>query len=189
LPIGRGGAATGGAAGAVDDVVPPGTPNTARGAPLEPLPGSNPNTIVLGDAVEVGLVNGRLTGDASRLLPAERSFVNEQLSAGRRVELIPTATGRTGDFVIDGVRYELKTVSNIVNTAPDRSSGSISSTIMSGRGQAPNIIVDARNQSGMTIAIAERAARRAFGADSRNGIQSITFLTPQGTIVIPRRPQ
>jgi hypothetical protein len=31
------------------------------------------------------------------------------------VEIIPTATVRTADFLIDGVKYELKTLSNVVN--------------------------------------------------------------------------
>lgn len=160
--------------------------NTARGAPLEPLPG--PTNFVARDATDVGLLNGRLTGDASRLLPAERSFVNEQLSAGRRVELIPTGTSRSADFLIDGVRFELKTVTNVVNQTSNGLSASISRSILSGRGQSPNIIIDARNQPGVTIEIAQRAASRAYGADSRNGIQNITILTLQGPIQIPRRP-
>lgn len=60
---------------------------------------------------------------------------------------------------------------------------------MDARGQSGNIIIDARNQPGMTAEIAERGANRAFGADSSAGIQSITIITPQGALYIPRTPR
>lgn len=38
-------------------------------------------------------------------------------------------------------------------------------SILDGAGQAPNIIVDLRQQAGMTQELAQRAVRRAYGAD------------------------
>ncbi len=49
---------------------------------------------------------------------------------------------------------------------------------MQGRGQASHILVDARNQVGMTKEIAERGIDRAFGADRATGdkIDSIRII-------------
>ena len=59
---------------------------------------------------------------------------------------------------------------------------------MNGRGQSGNIIVDARGQAGMTAEIAERGIGRAFGADDAGKIQSVTVITREGSVSIPRRP-
>ncbi len=129
-------------------------------------------------AKNFGANSGRLLGDVSKLEAAEAKFVKDVLNSGRTVEIIQTSTGRTADFIIDGKVYELKTVSNIANTSPERLSGAISSRIMDGRGQ-----------SGMTREIAERAIIRAYGADDRIGseIQEIKIITNDGTISISRR--
>jgi filamentous hemagglutinin len=60
---------------------------------------------------------------------------------------------------------------------------------MNARGQSGNIIIDARNQAGMTVEIAERGIGRALGKDNTSGkkIQGVTIITPQGTIFIPRK--
>lgn len=70
---------------------------------------------------------------------------------------------------------ELKTMANVVDRSSNGLSGALSSTIMNGRGQAGNIIVDARGQLGMTPEIAQRGINRAFGADNLTGskIQSL----------------
>jgi filamentous hemagglutinin len=104
------------------------------------------------------------------------------------VEIIPTATGRTADFFIDGVQYELKTMSNVINQTSDGLSASLSRTITNARGQSGNIIIDARAQEGMTIEIIERGITRAFGADKNEKIQNIIVITQQGTLYVPRTP-
>jgi filamentous hemagglutinin len=138
-----------------------------------------------------GAVNtGKLVGSIDNLTATEQSFVKEMVAGGKTVEIIPTATGRTADFFIDGTRYELKTMSNVVNQTSDGLSSALSSTIMNARGQSGNIIIDARGQAGMTAEIAERGIGRALGADARAGakIQNITVITSEGTIAIPRKP-
>jgi hypothetical protein len=40
---------------------------------------------------------------------------------------------------------------------------------MDARGQASHVLIDARNQEGITEEIAERGIRRAYGADSNTG--------------------
>ncbi len=128
---------------------------------------------------------GKLTGSFDGLKPAEQNFAKEMVGLGKNVEVIPTGAGRTADFKIDGKTYELKTVSGVQKTDTDGLSSAISSRVMDGRGQAGDIIVDARQQQGMTRAIGERAAGRAYGADNasgKRGIKSITILTPEGAV-------
>ena len=40
----------------------------------------------------------------------------------------------------------------------------------------------------MTMEVAQKAAARAYGADGKKGIQQITILTPEGPVVVPRKP-
>ena len=59
---------------------------------------------------------------------------------------------------------------------------------MDAQGQAPNVIVDVRQQSGMTREIAERGIRRAYGADNASGakIQSIRVIGNGFDVTVPR---
>ncbi|MCL4859212.1 MAG: hypothetical protein KJZ93_07385 [Caldilineaceae bacterium] len=92
---------------------------------------------------------------------------------------------RTADFLVDGVRTELKTISNL--TSPDLS-GALGRRILEGAGQAPHIIADVRQQAGLTRALAERAVRRAFGADSARRIQQIRVIGHEFDLTVPRQP-
>jgi filamentous hemagglutinin len=58
------------------------------------------------------------------------------------------------------------------------------------RGQATQIVVDARGQAGMTQEIAEQGIRRAYGADNKLGgkIYSIRVIGPGFDITVPRVP-
>nr|WP_269466887.1 hemagglutinin repeat-containing protein [Burkholderia pseudomallei] len=135
---------------------------------------------------------GKLIGSTENLTAAERGFVNEMVSGGRTVEVIPSSNvGRSGDFLIDGKKYELKTMTNVVKQDSDGLSKAISSTAMDARGQSGDIIIDARNQAGMTPEIAQRGIGRAYSRDTDTGakIQSITVITPQGTVYVPRLPK
>lgn len=141
-------------------------------------------------APEVPTIKGTLTGAVDELKPDERTFLDELLEAGKDVDVIPTAKDRTPDFKIDGVLHELKTLSNVQKQTPDGLSAAIANRVMNGRGQAAHIIVDARKQAGMTREIAERGAKRAFGADNKTGgkIQSIRIIGDGFDITIPRVP-
>jgi hypothetical protein len=123
------------------------------------------------------------------LSPEEQEIANLLVGEGRRVEALveSTTTGdRTADFIVDGVRTELKTVSNM--TTSDLS-GRLSSRIMDGRGQATHIIIDARNQAGMTQELAERGVRRAYGRDNQLGgtIMQIRVIGNGFDITVPRQ--
>jgi hypothetical protein len=127
---------------------------------------------------------GRLIVPAGRTLSAEETAIANQLVAeGHTVEALAESTTRTADFLVDGVRTELKSISNITSADP---SGALGRRILDGAGQAPNIIADVRAQAGMTEELARRAARRAYGADSAHRIQSIRLIGQGFDVTIPR---
>jgi hypothetical protein len=99
--------------------------------------------------------------------------------------------GRQGDRLIDGILTEYKTISGVRDLTSDGLSAAFASRVMDGRGQAAHIIVDVRNQDGMTREIAERGIRRAYGADNATGgrIQSIRCIGNGFNILEPRRIQ
>ena len=135
---------------------------------------------------------GKLTGSPaalSKLSREEEDFLHELLGQGHDIDVVETATNRTPDFMVDGVRTELKTLSGVAKETSENLSSALSSRIMDARGQATTIIVDARNQPGMTKEIAQRGIKRAAGADDKRGgkIQSITVLTSDGPATY-RRP-
>lgn len=131
-----------------------------------------------------------MTGDLDALTPTEHAFAIEMRNLGNIVEVLPPSnTGRTPDLKINGRDYELKTVSGVEKTDASSLSGAVANRIMNGRGQSADIIVDARQQPGMTREIGYRAIGRAYGLDNRSkkSIQSVTILTPNGVVHAPRR--
>jgi|GEM_PF-5914094 len=126
----------------------------------------------------------RLIVPAGRTLSAEETAIANQLVAeGHTVEALAESSVRTADFLVDGVRTELKSISNITSGDP---SGALGRRILDGAGQAPHIIADVRQQAGMTLELAQRAARRAYGADSAARIQSIRLIGQGFDVTIPR---
>lgn len=127
---------------------------------------------------------GRLIVPAGRTLSAEETAMANQLVAeGHTVEALAESSVRTADFLVDGVRTELKSISNITSGDP---SGALGRRILDGAGQAPNIIADVRQQAGMTLELAQRAARRAYGADSAGRIQNIRLIGQGFDVTVPR---
>jgi hypothetical protein len=127
---------------------------------------------------------GRLIVPAGRTLSAEETAIANQLVAeGHTVEALAESSVRTADFLVDGARTELKSISNITSGDP---SGALGRRILDGAGQAPNIIADVRQQAGMTLELAQRAARRAYGADRAGRIQSIRLIGQGFDVTVPR---
>jgi hypothetical protein len=121
---------------------------------------------------------------AGRTLSAEETAIANQLVAeGHTVEALAESTVRTADFLVDGVRTELKSISNITSGDP---SGALGRRILDGAGQAPHIIADVRQQAGMTLELAQRAARRAYGADRAGRIQSVRLIGQGFDVTVPR---
>ncbi len=131
---------------------------------------------------------GKITGKLDDVTPDERRFFEEMRDLGNDVEIVPRGTGRTPDVRLNGKPHELKTVSGVKRTDEEGLSSAISSRILDGRGQARDIVVNARGQAGMTRGAAERAIKRALGADEKRGIDSITIFTPEGPISAGRKP-
>ena len=135
------------------------------------------------------IVERRLVLESGRRLSAEETaFISTLLREGRIVRTLAESSServRTADFVVDGVRTELKSISSI--TSPDPS-GALARRILEGAGQAPHIIADVRLQSGMTRQLADRAIRRAFGADTSRRILQIRVIGNGFDETVPRIP-
>lgn len=124
------------------------------------------------------------TVSAGRTLSAEEAAVAAQLVAeGHTVEALAESSVRTADFLVDGKHTELKSISNITSQDP---SGALARRILDGAGQAPNIIADLRRQAGMTEELAQRAIRRAYGADRAGRIQSVRLIGQGFDVTVPR---
>jgi hypothetical protein len=135
-------------------------------------------------SVNSGNHGGRLIVPAGRSLSLEETVVaNQLLDEGRTVEALAESNVRTADFLVDGVRTELKSISNITSSDP---SGALGRRILDGAGQAAHIIADVRRQAGVTEELAQRAARRAYGADRTQRIQSIRLIGQGFDITVPR---
>jgi len=94
---------------------------------------------------------------------AERSAASYLTRAGHEVVRIPEATKdgvRSADFLVDGKLTELKTLSNI--SSPNFT-GAVVRRIREAAAQAPNVLIDARGQPGMT----ESAANEIMSAVKR----------------------
>ncbi len=79
-----------------------------------------------GDAIKgSSAVRGTLTGKLEGLTAAEKTMVNDLLTAGNDVEIIPRSNisgQKTSDFLVNGVKTELKTI-DIANTVIERALG------------------------------------------------------------------
>jgi len=99
---------------------------------------------------------GALTGSVDGLTAAEKTVINDLLSQGKNVSVIPrSTTSKTPDFLINGIKTELKTLSNAnVNTAITR--------IQDGFKQgAQTVIIDARGTSMTSDQVAQIMSRAA----------------------------
>jgi len=106
-----------------------------------------------------GIISG--VGTASK---AEWSIAQKLAGEGKDVEILAArSAGRTADFLINGVKTELKTLEGVGGVA---TSGTVKSAIGRGLGQSGNVIVDARGFN-LTAEAARKGAARAFGADKR----------------------
>ena len=114
---------------------------------------------------------GAITGSVGSASKAELSIAQKLAAEGKDVEVLAaTGIGRTADFVVNGVKTELKTLEGVGGVA---TSGTVKSAIGRALGQSGNIIIDASSVK-LTAAEAERGAARAFGAGSR--LQSVRII-------------
>lgn len=98
---------------------------------------------------------------------------------------------RNPDFGIDGVKTELKTVSNITKTDADGLSAKLSQRIGEADSQASHVILDVSNQPGMTKEVAERSINRAFGKQRRlagDKLQEVRIIGKDFDVTLPYIP-
>ncbi|MBW8686983.1 CdiA C-terminal domain-containing protein [Chitinophaga rhizophila] len=97
---------------------------------------------------------------------AEQKWLAKLLNEGKNVGVVAEQANeqlRTADFIIDGARTELKSVSKIQATDMDGLSDGIRQVIKKAKGQAPNLILDVTEQVGATFNVTRRAVARYFG--------------------------
>jgi hypothetical protein len=121
---------------------------------------------------------GKLVIEAGRTLTFEESIIANKLAREGKIVEVPIEASnkgiqnvRTPDFIVDGVKTELKTISNLKGKDM---SASLSRRILDGAGQGSNIIIDARNQIGMTEEIAKSGIKRAYGRLNQLGSKRLS---------------
>ncbi len=134
---------------------------------------------------------GIMTSKQSEADERERSIDRYLEGRGHSVEINPKESvdgaGRQGDRYIDGKLTEYKSIHNVKNVTSNGLSAAISSRAMDARGQAPHIIIDTREQAGMTEEIAEKGIKRAYGSDRKERkIQEIRIIGNDFDTVISR---
>jgi len=100
---------------------------------------------------------------------AEKSMAQKLLSEGKTVEVLAESTEkgvRTADYLINGIKTELKTISAIKKTDIDHLSNSISQTLKRSKGQASSVILDVSGQEGATREAMEKGLKRYWGQNS-----------------------
>jgi hypothetical protein len=100
-------------------------------------------------------------------------ILKELEAAGNVVQVIPRATGKTADFLVNGVKTELKTLTQA-------GTNTLKNAIEKAVEQGQNIIVDARNVS-INSQSALQQIQRAQG--NVGGLQGrVTVLTKDGVV-------
>ncbi len=135
---------------------------------------------------------GIMTSKQSEANERERKVDQYLVDKGHTVEVNPRegvdGAGRQGDRYIDGKLTEYKSIHNVKNATSDGISSAISNRAMKARGQAPNIIIDTREQAGMTEEIAKRGIERAYGADKyTERLSEIRVIGKDFDLTLPRR--
>jgi len=117
--------------------------------------------------------------DGARLNPAESKIASELVARGHDVVAqAPSKIGRSADFVIDGKPTELKTMANV---RPDAAGHGLTDLIIKAGKQAHNVIIDARNQRGLTQVKIRSAVENAFGKTSKSDLKSVHVLGRNGS--------
>ena len=117
---------------------------------------------------------GSVIGDTSKLTPDERKVVDDLVSQGKRVEIIPRSdNSKTPDFYVDGIKTELKTLNgNSMNTLVKR--------IGEGFNQGASVVIIDARKTGITISDAEQIIARALGKYKNHQFLSIVLCFKRG---------
>jgi hypothetical protein len=125
-----------------------------------------------------GAKTGKLVvQDEANLSPSEWKTGAELARGGHEVTAIPRSGEKTADFLVDGKPTELKTMSN---AKTDSAGTSVTKTIKAATKQGKNVIIDARSQSGLTEADAQRAVERAVRELPKSRINEVRLFGQDG---------
>ena len=114
-----------------------------------------------------------LLAAAVGLTPTEKKVFEELIAAGHEVQIIPRASGKTADFLVDGVATELKTLTSA-------GANTLKNAVQDAAKQGQNILVDARNVN-IDAATASQQIQRAQG--NVGDLQGrVTVLTKEGPV-------
>jgi hypothetical protein len=122
---------------------------------------------------------GKIIGNIDGLNQAERKMVNDLLSQGKTVEIIPrNPKTQTFDFKIDGVSTELKTLQNPnINTGITRIQDGFK------QNNPSSVVIDTRG-TGLTPTQAQEMINRAAGTfDNKTLPGSVQVWTDQGIVI------
>ncbi len=100
---------------------------------------------------------------ASFATQAEKNMVKKLLSEGNAVEILAESNEsgvRSADYLINGIKTELKTLSNIKKVDSDHLSNKVSQTLKQSKGQASSVILDVTGQEGASQEVIERGLKR-----------------------------
>jgi len=110
----------------------------------------------------------------ARLNPAESKVASELAARGHEVVAkAPSLIGRSADFIIDGKSTELKTMSNV---RPDAANNCFADLVDEAKKQAPNIIIDARAQRGLTRENVQLRLDRLLSDSSKTSLKSVIVM-------------
>jgi RHS repeat-associated protein len=118
---------------------------------------------------------GAMTGSLNGLTQAERSMVQELLAQGKNVQIIPRATGKTADFLINGLKTELKTPTG---TGANTLKNAIEAA--AGKGTDVQILIDARGLPATSANAIKQIIRAQHNIGGLRG--RVTVLTKEGRI-------
>ena len=125
---------------------------------------------------------GAVTGAVGGATKAELSIAQKLASEGKKVEILtPSNVARTADFLVNGVKVELKTLTE------KATAGTLKNALAHAVGQGQgNVLIDARS-TGVALGEAQKAAARVFGADSR--LQVVRIIGKDFDTTIARQAQ
>jgi len=123
---------------------------------------------------------GAVTGAIGGATKAELSIARKLAAEGKNVEIVAaTGVGRTADFLVSGIKTELKTLKDL---GPDASK-TVMNAIGRAKGQSGTILIDAQNVN-LTVDQARRGVTRAFGAYEKAKV--VRVIGKDFDITIPR---
>ena len=128
---------------------------------------------------EAAAKGGKLVIEAGAALkPDEAKLAAEFAGRGHHViAKTPSRVGKSADFIINGRSTELKTISHV---KADSVGEAITQKILGATKQAKHIVIDARNQRGLTEAAARAAVRNAVRESDRSSLGRVHLLGRSG---------